>query len=696
MTANTPQLGIYSFGDEYFSTTIVPSSKTGAAVFVEEDISLYEGEELELIETYLNKRGLYPDENLRLCYTFNISWDKNGRIKASDPYGDVLFGLMSATGTLGVSSIGTSGIWPHDVQSYFTAPDELLGLYQGSVTYKGKKSSVYMILYGNGEYTLYTSLKSKSYESTTGTYSLTTTGDNNDLAIAFSGLSVAEGNTLNGVVAELKGSASSMKIDFNARKSDIITDVDRLILSRKFDLNDSDRDGLSNWEEINTYGTDPLLSDTDRDGQSDAAEIEAGTDANDKSVFPASIRLTAYPASGLKLTEYYELKLYLNDELYEIYPLDKNGRLRTTIYLPTGSTYSIYATVNFKNDPANPLPPGDDFVPYTSGAPEVVELTRSTSVKLTLDGDMDGDGLLDSLEAKYKCDPTLVDTDGDGLTDAEEVQMKLKPYLADSDRDGYADNIEVALGTDPLKKNDAPVAYAEQFIEVSLQLIYTDENGAYQTQALDTAGFCELLAEIAQVDNPTGHLIIRSAFTEDEVDEIWMLTTDSGPKEINKYIFPIKVSGQRSYFTAAADEDLVTHHVAAYEIKNKRTKIGLTVIADGDYEYTVQDNGDFSVLLMKAQNTPTRISGIFEHPDLTPRDQPGILRGTFTYQGESSWFGPDYVFGDGDIGGTPPPAGSWELPVFPPVGGRGDSFSSASMNSASSNTRSIFVPSHAR
>lgn len=41
---------------------------------------------------------------------------------------------------------------------------------------------------------------------------------------------------------------------------------------------DTDEDGLSDADEIQLYGTDPLLKDTDSDGVSDAKEIELGTD----------------------------------------------------------------------------------------------------------------------------------------------------------------------------------------------------------------------------------------------------------------------------------------------------------------------------------------------------------------------------------------------------------------------------------
>lgn len=49
---------------------------------------------------------------------------------------------------------------------------------------------------------------------------------------------------------------------------------------------DTDDDGWSDYEELNTTGTNPVLADTDGDGQSDTAEAAAGTNPLDnKSVF---------------------------------------------------------------------------------------------------------------------------------------------------------------------------------------------------------------------------------------------------------------------------------------------------------------------------------------------------------------------------------------------------------------------------
>ena len=43
---------------------------------------------------------------------------------------------------------------------------------------------------------------------------------------------------------------------------------------------DSDRDGLNDFEELKVYGTSPFISDTDSDGASDKEEVDAGEDPN--------------------------------------------------------------------------------------------------------------------------------------------------------------------------------------------------------------------------------------------------------------------------------------------------------------------------------------------------------------------------------------------------------------------------------
>lgn len=43
-------------------------------------------------------------------------------------------------------------------------------------------------------------------------------------------------------------------------------------------LKDTDKDGLSDWDELNIHNTSPYLKDTDSDGVDDLTELESGTD----------------------------------------------------------------------------------------------------------------------------------------------------------------------------------------------------------------------------------------------------------------------------------------------------------------------------------------------------------------------------------------------------------------------------------
>jgi hypothetical protein len=43
---------------------------------------------------------------------------------------------------------------------------------------------------------------------------------------------------------------------------------------------DTDGDGLSDWDEINVYHTSPYLEDSDSDGITDGTEVRSGTDPN--------------------------------------------------------------------------------------------------------------------------------------------------------------------------------------------------------------------------------------------------------------------------------------------------------------------------------------------------------------------------------------------------------------------------------
>ena len=60
---------------------------------------------------------------------------------------------------------------------------------------------------------------------------------------------------------------------------------------------DPDNDGLTDMQEIFDYGTDPFKSDTDNDSFSDSQEVTAGTDPNDPASYLHIMRVSQNPAA---------------------------------------------------------------------------------------------------------------------------------------------------------------------------------------------------------------------------------------------------------------------------------------------------------------------------------------------------------------------------------------------------------------
>jgi hypothetical protein len=71
--------------------------------------------------------------------------------------------------------------------------------------------------------------------------------------------------------------------------------------------------------------------------------------------------------------------------------------------------------------------------------------------QMTLDDDIDGDGLLAAAEVAAGTDPRFADSDGDGIDDPTELNSAgTSPVRADTDGDGVNDGSELAAGTNPL------------------------------------------------------------------------------------------------------------------------------------------------------------------------------------------------------------------------------------------------------
>jgi outer membrane protein OmpA-like peptidoglycan-associated protein len=185
---------------------------------------------------------------------------------------------------------------------------------------------------------------------------------------------------------------------------------------------DSDGDGLSDWDEVNVYHTDPFNWDTDGDSLSDGDEVlKYHTD-------PLKV-----DTDGDGLSDYDEVMKYHTDPL----KVDTDG-----------DGLSDYDEVmKYHTDPLKVDTDGDGLSDYD----EVMVYHTDP-----LNPDTDGDGLSDGDEVlKYHTDPLKWDTDGDGLSDGEEVlKYHTNPLKADTDGGGVPDGVEVKRGSNPLDPTD--------------------------------------------------------------------------------------------------------------------------------------------------------------------------------------------------------------------------------------------------
>ncbi|HPM04981.1 MAG TPA: OmpA family protein [Candidatus Cloacimonas sp.] len=169
---------------------------------------------------------------------------------------------------------------------------------------------------------------------------------------------------------------------------------------------DSDSDGLTDYDEINLYKSNPNNADSDGDGLNDYVEV---------------MRYKTNP---------------LNPDT------DGDG-------LRDGEEVNTHKTDPLKSDTdGDGLKDGEEVNQYKTNP---------------LNPDTDGDGLKDGEEVnQYKTNPLNPDTDGDGLKDGEEVsQYKTNPLDKDTDKGSKEDGKEVAEKSDPLDPKDDVMVMTE-------------------------------------------------------------------------------------------------------------------------------------------------------------------------------------------------------------------------------------------
>jgi hypothetical protein len=98
------------------------------------------------------------------------------------------------------------------------------------------------------------------------------------------------GGTSDGVEVRVDGTdandAGDDLPDADDADADGVTDRGESNFGSDATLEDTDGDGLGDYDEIYVYGTDPADTDSDDDGASDPEEVNAGTDARDPCTEP--------------------------------------------------------------------------------------------------------------------------------------------------------------------------------------------------------------------------------------------------------------------------------------------------------------------------------------------------------------------------------------------------------------------------
>jgi uncharacterized repeat protein (TIGR02543 family) len=253
------------------------------------------------------------------------------------------------------------------------------------------------------------------------------------------------------------------------------------------DLSDSDSDGLTAYDELVTYGTNPALADTDGDGLSDGYELGVGrfsivtgsftwqqarTDARSKGG-----DLASFPTEDRWNRALQNLAANPFEDFTGLWIGASDAAADGTWTWVNGESFSFapWGTGRPSSTAGNSL----DFAEVSGGGGAEIGKWYDRSSTTIRDGyllemgyatsptvaDADSDGLNDGQEQTAGTSPTTADTDGDGLSDGQEINLTgTNPKLADTNGDGTNDaasdqdgdgvsNIsEISThGTDPLK-----------------------------------------------------------------------------------------------------------------------------------------------------------------------------------------------------------------------------------------------------
>jgi hypothetical protein len=411
--------------------------------------------------------------------------------------------------------------------------------------------------------------------------------------------------------------------------SDGLTNLEEFQRSTIPDDNDSDDDGLSDGDEVNTHGTAPLKADSDGDGLSDFEELNT--------------------TNTLPLDE----------------DSDDDG-------IPDG-----FEVLQAFLDPNNPNDAALDQDSDTLS--NLAEFQTGTTLD---DADTDDDGLTDGEEVNTTNTlPLIADSDNDGLSDGDEVNTtNTLPLDADSDDDGINDGPEVFAGTAPLladATSPTPVnrySFNEEAGAANQDAVVIDSigrangvivgaGGQWTGTQLSLPGGDGAAADAAYVDLPNGllsahdHVTFEAWYTINTVQNwgrIWdfgstalgeVTTTNVGANEGQDYFIyaPAQGTDLNLQRTSIRNLDAGTLGTGIGPVDGDEEAADTAVASVTGQEYhvaavwTSDGNGGGQLTVYR-----DGVRGASRTTTFTPRDMNDINN----WLGRSNWTGDNYLHGD--------------------------------------------------
>lgn len=370
---------------------------------------------------------------------------------------------------------------------------------------------------------------------------------------------------------------------------------------------DSDGDGLSDGSEVNTYLTNPLLTDSDDDGLNDKYELDNGLNPLD----PNDALTGDTDKDGI--TDLDEINVYLtlpNDPDSDQDGLNDGDEILVHFTDPLSSdsdSDQLSDSDEINIHTTNPLAVDTDG----DGLEDGYEIQHNLNPSDGADGnsvDTDSDGLMDSDEVLiYGTQPDVADTDIDGMPDGWEVSFGLDPIdasdnVTDLDSDKYNNLIEFNAGTDPQDASDYPqegrLLWAKDYFSYAIDedgTLYGSNRNTDVIEAVNSDGSIGWVKSLKAGDITLDSDTVYATGSVDGMSHLYALNLNGTAKWTYSFI------GDRAAYLEAITDDgtiLLSYRNNVYAVNSdgtlrwekQTTRTVGTVVSYGDDLYVAMDS----------------------------------------------------------------------------------------------------------